>query len=59
MNVTRVSTLDDLGDLLAPKGSSAWAVAVRDELQRALKDTEFNATTARGWQDDFRKHDGW
>jgi hypothetical protein len=56
---TRRSQLDEAGDLHAPKGSRAWAIAVRDELSSALHDAEFSAGSVRDWWHAIREHEGW
>ena len=55
----RVSTLDEAGDLDAPPGTRAWAVAVRLEMQGLIKDRTSSAEHYATWRKIMEKYQGW
>jgi hypothetical protein len=56
---TRISTLGDVGDLSAPPGSQAWAIAVRLHVQKKLKDRHDSENLLREWCEMLREREGW
>lgn len=55
----KTSTLDDIGDLNAPKGSKEWATAVVLEAHATLKRTESDAHHAGVWLKALRETEAW
>jgi hypothetical protein len=56
---TRTSILGDVGNLAASPGSTAWATALRLELQQTLKDRQDSENHLQRWCDVFRAQSGW
>ncbi|MGF1932814.1 MAG: hypothetical protein RM347_000185 [Nostoc sp. ChiQUE02] len=54
-----IRTLGNAGDLTAPPGSQAWAIAVRLEMQAVLHDAVFNAQQLKAWRDLMKEYDGY
>jgi len=59
MIAARASTLGDGGDLDAPPGSAAWAVAMRLRLQAKLKERDFAKESLESARKAFWKYEGW
>jgi hypothetical protein len=57
--VMRTSSLDEMGDMDAPRGSRAWSIWVRDSLNTQLHDAEFASDMARSSFNALRESEGW
>jgi len=55
----RVVVMDDMGDIHAPRGSRAWAIAMKDRLHMQVKDTSWRSENLTSDLTLFEQAEGW